>query len=260
MIYNPKPVHFLLGVTCCRFLRSDEEMVGDTWEKKVAIKYYDKLFKEYCLADLSRHKESKIGMRWRTQKEVFSGKGQFACGNIACNVREDLSSYEVPFSYKEDGQEKMALVKLRCCPACALKVSSPPQPLPTPAPKTLALCDCRCCTRLLNSFIFLQLNHKFRKRQRRLHKEDGGDGGDDDGRQAEGDAGPGKTKAKRGRGDAKAASDSQEELDGDDGDAAAAASSAAAAAKDDSEIWRRKPQLEERGGDEFDEFLMGIFR
>jgi protein FRA10AC1 len=31
-------------------------MVGDTWEKKVAIKYYDKLFKEYCLTDLSRHK------------------------------------------------------------------------------------------------------------------------------------------------------------------------------------------------------------
>jgi hypothetical protein len=39
-----------------RFLRSEEEMVGDTWEKRVAIKYYDKLFKEYCLADLSRHK------------------------------------------------------------------------------------------------------------------------------------------------------------------------------------------------------------
>jgi protein FRA10AC1 len=103
-------------------------MVGDTWEKKVAIKYYDKLYKEYCLADLSRHRESKIGMRWRTQKEVFSGKGQFTCGNIACDVREELSSYEVPFSYKEDAQDKMALVKLRCCPACALKVRTPPPP------------------------------------------------------------------------------------------------------------------------------------
>jgi len=39
--------------------------------------------------------ENKIGMRWRTQKEVFSGKGQFACGNIACDSRDDLSSYEV---------------------------------------------------------------------------------------------------------------------------------------------------------------------
>jgi hypothetical protein len=233
-------------------------MVGDTWEKKVAIKYYDKLFKEYCLADLSRHKESKIGMRWRTQKEVFSGKGQFACGNIACDVREDLSSYEVPFSYKEDGQEKMALVKLRCCPACALKVSSLSLSPPLHQHSTHGPCTCWPPLHATINFIFLQLNHKFRKRQRRLHKEDGGDGGDDDGRQAEGDAGPGKTKAKRGRGDAKAASDSQEELDGDDD--AAAASSAAAAAKDDSEIWRRKPQLEERGGDEFDEFLMGIFR
>ena len=48
--------------------------------------------------------------------------------------------------------------------------------------------------------------------------------------------------------------------DDDDTDVAAAAAAAAAAAKDDSEIWRRKPQLEEKGGDEFDEFLMGIFR
>ena len=44
-----------------RFLRSEDEMVGDTWEKKVAIKYYDKLFKEYCLADLSRHKVLSAG-------------------------------------------------------------------------------------------------------------------------------------------------------------------------------------------------------
>jgi hypothetical protein len=29
---------------------------------------------------------------------------------------------QVPFAYKEDGQDKMALVKLRCCGACALKV------------------------------------------------------------------------------------------------------------------------------------------
>ena len=41
--------------------------------------------------------ENKIGMRWRTQKEVFSGKGQFACGNIACDSRDDLSSYEVHY-------------------------------------------------------------------------------------------------------------------------------------------------------------------
>ena len=58
-----------------RFLGDfDEE--EDKWEKKIAKSYYDKLFKEYCVADMSRYKEGKIGMRWRTQQEVFDGKGQ----------------------------------------------------------------------------------------------------------------------------------------------------------------------------------------
>lgn len=30
-------------------------------EKELAKKYYDKLFKEYCIADLSRFKENKVG-------------------------------------------------------------------------------------------------------------------------------------------------------------------------------------------------------
>lgn len=32
----------------------------DTWEKQLAKKYYDKLFKEYCICDLSRHKDNKV--------------------------------------------------------------------------------------------------------------------------------------------------------------------------------------------------------
>ncbi|XP_023568031.1 protein FRA10AC1-like [Octodon degus] len=47
-----------------------------TWEKKLAKKYYDKLSKEYCTADLSRHKENKFGFRWQVEKEVISGKGE----------------------------------------------------------------------------------------------------------------------------------------------------------------------------------------
>lgn len=31
-------------------------------EKELAKKYYDKLFKEYCIADLSRYKENKVGL------------------------------------------------------------------------------------------------------------------------------------------------------------------------------------------------------
>lgn len=37
-------------------------------EKELAKKYYDKLFKEYCIADLSRFKENKVGNR--TSKDI----------------------------------------------------------------------------------------------------------------------------------------------------------------------------------------------
>ncbi len=49
-------------------------VLGDTYslqdlfgsrEKELAKKYYDKLFKEYCIADLSRYKENKVG--WMDQ-------------------------------------------------------------------------------------------------------------------------------------------------------------------------------------------------
>ena len=33
----------------------------------MAIKYYNKLYREYALADMSRHREGKIGLRWRTE-------------------------------------------------------------------------------------------------------------------------------------------------------------------------------------------------
>jgi len=37
----------------CRFLW-DESDTGDSWEVQLARRYYDKLFKEYCIVDLSR--------------------------------------------------------------------------------------------------------------------------------------------------------------------------------------------------------------
>ncbi|XP_075468914.1 protein FRA10AC1 homolog isoform X2 [Ascaphus truei] len=58
-----------------RFLWQEEDEEDMTWEKKLSKKYYDKLFKEYCIADLSKYKENKFGFRWRVEKEVFSGKG-----------------------------------------------------------------------------------------------------------------------------------------------------------------------------------------
>ena len=39
-----------------------------TYEERLAKKYYDKLFREYCICDLSRFKENKIANRFRVEK------------------------------------------------------------------------------------------------------------------------------------------------------------------------------------------------
>ncbi len=95
----------------------------DTWEKRLAKAYYDKLFKEYAIADLTRYKENMVAMRWRIEKELCDGKGQFSCGNKHCSRTEELTSWEVNFSYSEQGERKNALVKLRLCPKCSKKLN-----------------------------------------------------------------------------------------------------------------------------------------
>ncbi|XP_030631387.1 protein FRA10AC1 isoform X2 [Chanos chanos] len=106
-----------------RFLWRDEDEEDMTWEKELAKKYYDKLFKEYCIADLSRYKENKFGFRWRVENEVVSGKGQFQCGSKRCEKQEGLKSWEVNFAYVEQGEKRNALVKLRLCPECSFKLN-----------------------------------------------------------------------------------------------------------------------------------------
>lgn len=81
------------------------------------------LFPDEPLSPLIRYKENRIGLRWRTEKEVISGKGQFECGNKKCTAREGLRSFEVNFAYSEAGESKQALVKLRVCPKCSYKLN-----------------------------------------------------------------------------------------------------------------------------------------
>ncbi|KAH9491525.1 hypothetical protein Btru_032282 [Bulinus truncatus] len=109
-----------------QFLWDETDDSKLSWEKRLAKRYYDKLFKEYCIADLSHYKENKIGMRWRTEQEVIDGKGQFTCGNKKCKEQEEygsLKSWEVNFGYIESGVKKNALVKLRLCPDCSYKLN-----------------------------------------------------------------------------------------------------------------------------------------
>lgn len=98
-----------------RFLWNDHHN-EDSWEIRLAKRYYDKLFKEYCIADLTRYKENKIALRWRTESEVIAGIGQFQCGSRKCTETNGLRSWEVNFSYKEQDEQKNALIKLRLCP------------------------------------------------------------------------------------------------------------------------------------------------
>uniref|UniRef100_H2YZY2 FRA10A associated CGG repeat 1 n=1 Tax=Ciona savignyi TaxID=51511 RepID=H2YZY2_CIOSA len=106
-----------------RFLWDEEQDGRKSWEEKLAKKYWDKLYKEYTICDLTRYKENKIALRWRIEKEVISGKGQFICANKHCDESEGLRSWEVNFKYVESNEAKNTLVKSRLCPECSYKLN-----------------------------------------------------------------------------------------------------------------------------------------
>lgn len=95
-----------------------------SWETRMVSRYYAELHKEYAIADLSRWREGAVGLRWRTEAEVLSGRGETSCGARGC-AATDLRSYELPFTYDERGETKTELVKCRLCAACAKKLARP---------------------------------------------------------------------------------------------------------------------------------------
>jgi len=105
-----------------RFLWNESE-AEESWEVQLAKRYYDKLFKEYCIIDLSRYKENQFGMRWRVEAEVVTGQGQFMCASKKCQERKKLRTWEVNFGYSEHGEKKNALVKCRLCFECSYKLN-----------------------------------------------------------------------------------------------------------------------------------------
>lgn len=108
----------------------DVEDKDRSWNERVAKNYWDKLNKEYVIADLSRYKEKQYAFRWRTEKEVIDGCGQFTCANRKCKDHksevvdlEGLNSFEVMFDYIEKGEKKSTLVKVRVCEKCEKKLN-----------------------------------------------------------------------------------------------------------------------------------------
>jgi len=65
--------------------RTEESKYGSTWQQRMVRQYHAHLYKEYVLADLSRVSDvGKVGLRWRTEGEVASGRGFRSCGNLMC--------------------------------------------------------------------------------------------------------------------------------------------------------------------------------
>ena len=104
-----------------RFLRDDahDNKHAHDWQVRTARRYYDKLYKEFAIVDLSQSVMGRVGMRWRTEMEVVAGKGDSKCAEKRCNEHTHLHSLEAPFSYQEEGINKVELVKVRLCDKCA---------------------------------------------------------------------------------------------------------------------------------------------
>jgi protein FRA10AC1 len=107
-----------------QFIRSDEEDAKklNEYNVRIARKYYNNLYREYAIIDLSRCDEGKIGLRWRTEQEVISGKGVEICASKRCEEVQDVLTFEVPFQYTENGESKLELVKVNLCKDCAKKL------------------------------------------------------------------------------------------------------------------------------------------
>lgn len=54
-----------------RFLWNEDDKPL-SWEEEFARKYYDKLFKEYCIGDLSRYKENKVRFTFYPNRYVYT--------------------------------------------------------------------------------------------------------------------------------------------------------------------------------------------
>jgi protein FRA10AC1 len=108
-----------------RFVREeeDDDETCDAKDRKLALQYEQHLYREYCVCDLSRYTKGQIGLRWRIEREVRSGKGESICGSIHCEETNNLTKLEVNFAYKENNEEKNTLVKVSLCTKCSKKMS-----------------------------------------------------------------------------------------------------------------------------------------
>ena len=84
-------------------------------KKSSAMKYDEKLVKDFVIVlfGIDPKTNRKLsGMRWRTQREVLTGKGETICGEEHCTETQDLMTTEAHFAYVEKNVKKSALVDI----------------------------------------------------------------------------------------------------------------------------------------------------
>ncbi|KEG03564.1 hypothetical protein YYE_01588 [Plasmodium vinckei vinckei] len=88
-------------------LKKKYKFIHDVSNEKNSLlqNYYRSICNKYVICDLSKYKEGKIGLRWRTEEEIIKGKGHIICSSKKCN-NTDLNTYEFLFQYIEEGIEK----------------------------------------------------------------------------------------------------------------------------------------------------------
>lgn len=127
-----------------RFIRDEDEdqVAARTWEEQLSLSWYNKLFREYALCDLTQYKSGGVALRWRTEQEVLDRIGELTCGALECRhhqpvytprdddhdtesplVPRELTPYQLNFRYEEGGQVKQALVKVVLCSRCSRKLT-----------------------------------------------------------------------------------------------------------------------------------------
>ena len=88
---------------------NNNQKYGSNWQERMVKNYHAHLYKEYVLADLSRVVDiGKIGLRWRTEKEVADGRGFRSCGNLMCNKGCSSSNNTSATTNKDNVQDQEA--------------------------------------------------------------------------------------------------------------------------------------------------------
>ncbi|CRG98472.1 conserved protein, unknown function [Plasmodium relictum] len=104
-------------------LKKKYNFIHDASNEKNSLlqNYYNSICNKYVICDLTRYREAKIGLRWRTEEEIIKGKGHIICSSKKCN-NTDLKTYEFLFEYIEGGEKKETNVNVRACMDCAYKL------------------------------------------------------------------------------------------------------------------------------------------